>query len=102
VSGLWPEDSARSADATPSRSFVLLTTAANPSVAPMHDRMPFIVRDDQFDCWLNNSDPQLPSSIHHLLDKYPLDFYPVSREVNNVRNEHPDLIRPALVERELF
>jgi len=76
VSGLWPEDSARSADATPSRSFVLLTTAANPSVAPMHDRMPFIVRDDQFDCWLNNSDPQLPSSIHHLLDKYPLDFTP--------------------------
>jgi putative SOS response-associated peptidase YedK len=45
------------ADATPSRSsFVLLTPAANPSVTPIHDRMPIIVRDDQFDQWLN--DPQ--------------------------------------------
>jgi putative SOS response-associated peptidase YedK len=95
-----------------SRSFVLLTTAANPSVAPIHDRMPFIVRDDQFDRWLNNSDPQLPTSIFHLLDKNPLDFYAVSREVNNIRNEHPDLIcraedneggsAPAPVERVLF
>jgi len=84
------------------RSFVLLTTAANPSVAPIHDRMPFIVRDDQLDRWLNNSDSELPSSILHLLDKNPLDFYPVSREVNNVRNEHPGLIRPAPVEKELF
>jgi putative SOS response-associated peptidase YedK len=74
--------------------------------------MPFIVRDDQLERWLNNSDPELPSSILHLLDKNPLGFYPVSREVNNVRNEHPDLIcraegneggsAPAPVERELF
>jgi putative SOS response-associated peptidase YedK len=28
---------------------VLLTTAANPSVAPIHDRMPFIVRDGHYD-----------------------------------------------------
>ena len=84
------------------RSFVLLTTAANPSVAPIHDRMPFIVRDDQLDRWLNNSNSQLPSSIFHLLDKNPLDFYAVSREVNNVRNESPDLVRPAPIEKELF
>ena len=28
----------------------------------------------------------------------PLDWYAVSREVNNGRNEHLDLIRPATVE----
>ena len=38
-------------------SFVLLTTAANPSVAPIHNRMPFIVRDDQLDRWLNDPQP---------------------------------------------
>ena len=82
------------------RSFVLLTTAANPSVAPIHDRMPFIVRDDQFDQWLY--DPQ-PSTLNsQLLSEAPLDWYPVSREVDNVRNEHLDLIRPAPMERELF
>jgi putative SOS response-associated peptidase YedK len=32
----------------------------------------------------------------------PLDWYPVSREVNSIRNENPDLIRPAPMERELF
>jgi hypothetical protein len=29
-------------------------------------------------------------------------MYPVSREVNHVRNEHPGLIRPVPLERELF
>jgi putative SOS response-associated peptidase YedK len=92
------------------RSFVLLTTAANPSVAPIHDRMPFIVRDDQFDRWLN--DPQPLGSAKRsgdgstlnfqLLSEAPLDCYPVSREVNNVRNESPDLVRPAPIEKELF
>jgi putative SOS response-associated peptidase YedK len=32
----------------------------------------------------------------------PLDWYPVSREVNSIRNENPDLVRPAPMERELF
>jgi hypothetical protein len=35
-------------------------------------------------------------------DDKPLDWYPVSREVNNVRNESHDLVRPAPVEKELF
>ena len=35
-------------------------------------------------------------------DVTPLDWYPVSREVSNVRNENPDLIRPVPLERELF
>ena len=63
-------------DGTSRSSFVLLTTAANPSVAPIHDRMPFIVRDDHLDQWLNNSDSQLSSSILHLLDKNPWIFTP--------------------------
>ena len=40
-----------------SQSFVLLTTAAMPSVAPIHNRMPFIVRDDQLDRWLSDLQP---------------------------------------------
>ena len=30
------------------------------------------------------------------------DRHPVSRDVNNGRNESPDLVRPVPVERELF
>jgi hypothetical protein len=29
-------------------------------------------------------------------------LYAVSREVNNDRNESPDLVRPAAIEKELF
>jgi putative SOS response-associated peptidase YedK len=83
-----------------SRSFVLLTTAANASVKPIHDRMPFIVCDDQFDWWL--SDENLKDTVLNFPDDSPLEWYSVSREVNNVRNEGPDLIRPVPMERELF
>jgi putative SOS response-associated peptidase YedK len=61
--------------------------------------MPFIVRDGHYDWWLREG---LKDTVLNFADDTPLDWYPVSREVNNVRNEHPDLIRPAPVERELF
>ena len=72
------------------------SAAANPSALPIRDRMPFILRADQTDRWLNNSDSQL-STINS-----QLDFCPVSRAVNNVRNESPDLVRPVPVGKELF
>ena len=83
-----------------SGSFVLLTTAANASVKPIHNRMPFIVRDGQIDWWLG--DENLKDTVLNCPDDSPLEWYPVSREVNNVRSEGPDLIRPVPVENELF
>ena len=44
----------------------------------------------------------MKDTVLNLADDTPLDWYPVSREVNNVRNENPDLVRPAPVERGLF
>jgi len=81
-------------------TFVLLTTAANASVTPIHNRMPFIVRESQYDRWLESSEIGLLNS--ELLSEDRLDWYPVSREVNKVRAESPDLVRPVEAERELF
>ena len=81
-------------------SFVLLTTAANSSVKPIHDRMPLILRKDALEQWLNVS--SFNFQISDLLDKSDLSHYPVSREVNNVRNEHADLVAQVATERELF
>lgn len=36
--------------------FVILTTAANPSVAPVHDRMPLILERDEIRDWLTDDD----------------------------------------------
>jgi putative SOS response-associated peptidase YedK len=75
-------------------SFTILTTEANALVAPLHDRMPVILRRDDEATWL---DPDLtdPEEITHLLRPYPaapMVAYPVSKAVNNVRNNSPELI----------
>lgn len=36
-------------------AFVILTTAANDSVSPIHDRMPLIVAADELDQWINDN-----------------------------------------------
>jgi putative SOS response-associated peptidase YedK len=100
VAGLWKKAEKPGLDLPhEEKCFVLLTAAAIPSVAPIHDRMPFIVRDGHYDWWLREG---MKDTVLNYSDDTPLDWYPVSREVNNVRKESPDLIRPAPVERELF
>ena len=100
VAGLWKEVEKPGMDLPLSeKCFVLLTTTANSRVAPIHDRMPFIVRDGHYDWWLREG---MKDTVLNLTDDTPLIWYAVSRNVNNVRNEHPDLIRPAPVEKELF
>jgi putative SOS response-associated peptidase YedK len=100
VAALWTTDtlSGRTDPATTS-SFIVLTTSAIPSVTPIHTRMPFIVREDQYDRWLGDGPPD---ALLKSPDETPLNFYPVGREVNHVRKENPDLILPVPVEPELF
>ena len=99
VAGLWRMTEKQELD-EPAQglSFVLLTTAANASVKPIHTWMPFIVREEHLDGWLGDA----LETVLNSPDDTPLESYPVSRAVNNVRNEGPDLIRPAPVERELL
>ena len=80
VAGLWRMIEKQELDVPVQEfSFVLLTTAANASVKPIHDRMPFIVRDGQADWWLNNDN--MKETVLNFPDDTPLDWYPVSREV---------------------
>lgn len=73
-------------------SAAILTGAAAPGLAAIHDRMPLTIAPDQWDEWLN---PDLRESdrITGLLDFHP-DWVarPVSTRVNSVRNEGPGLI----------
>ena len=84
----------------PTSALVLLTQAAIPSVARIHHRMPFIVRPECYDAWLTPGSAGLPSA--GIFDDRPVEYYPVSREVNRVRPDHPGLIEPIPEERELF
>jgi putative SOS response-associated peptidase YedK len=77
-------------------SFTIITTNANPLVAPLHDRMPVILRREDEEEWLSR-DITDSEQVERLLRPYPEDdmvLYPVNPAVNNPRNNGPELIVP--------
>lgn len=75
-------------------SFTILTCAANPTLATIHDRMPVILSDRDADDWMNPR-VKAPLSLKPLLIPLPealLVIQPVSPLVNSVKNEGPELL----------
>ncbi len=78
-------------------SYTIITTAAEPGLDVIHDRMPFVVDRPHWDEWLS---PELtdPDAIRALMEPHePGRFMavPITQRVNNVRNNGPELIEPA-------
>lgn len=78
------------------RSFTIVTTEANGLVAPIHQRMPVILRPETEAAWL---DPAMGTlDLQRLLGPYPaeqMEAYPVGLAVNSARNDGPALIARA-------
>ena len=98
VAGLWtrwkdPEDS----DGRWLHSVTVITTEANATIAPIHDRMPAILPSDVWATWLDPGvdDPAALTPLLVACDEDALSAYEVSTDVNNVRNNRPDLIEPS-------
>lgn len=68
--------------------FVILTTAANRLVAPLHDRMPALLAPDDATAWLARPDPSLLAPA----PEGWLALREVSAAVNAVANDGPDLL----------
>lgn len=82
-------------DAEPLRTFSIITTTANATLEPIHDRMPVILPASAWSTWLAPT-PE-PGELLALLQPAPddlLERFPVSKRVNNARNEGPDLVVP--------
>ena len=78
----------------------VVTTAANATVARLHDRMPVILSEAEWPLWL---DPTITDAglLRDLLQPAPdelLELLPVSRRVNNANNEGADLVEPIAYE----
>ncbi|HZM71822.1 MAG TPA: SOS response-associated peptidase [Candidatus Polarisedimenticolia bacterium] len=76
------------------RTFTIVTSGPNSLMRPIHNRMPVVVPPEAWERWL---DPSLsnPAQLQGLLQPIEddhLEAYEVSRLVNNVRNDGPDLI----------
>lgn len=78
----------------------VLTTAATQDLAHVHDRMPLTVPLDLRDAWLDPSvdDPDDVADLVRPAGPGTLRAHPVSRAVNNVRNNGPELVAPLPVE----
>ncbi|WP_431680370.1 SOS response-associated peptidase [Kitasatospora sp. KL5] len=73
----------------------VVTTEAEPLLAPIHERMPLFLDPGAFDAWL---DPGLsdPDELRGLLVPPPpgaLKVHPVGAAVGNIRNNGPELVR---------
>ncbi|GMV37135.1 MAG: hypothetical protein AMXMBFR61_16430 [Fimbriimonadales bacterium] len=72
----------------------LLTTEPNEVMAPIHNRMPVILRPEESDAWL--APEARLGDLLGLLKPFPseaMEVRPVSTYVNNPRNEGPECIR---------
>lgn len=76
----------------------IVTTAANRTLAPIHDRMPVIVPPDGFELWLDCAkvDAETASALIQPAPDNLLQAYEISTAVNRVANDNPALIEPAL------
>jgi len=91
----------------PEGSFIpscsIITTESNPFMRSIHQRMPVILSGDGIDAWLNpaNTDPKLLDTLLKPCADDLLKRYPVSKFVNNIRNNSPACLQ-ALPQDELF
>jgi putative SOS response-associated peptidase YedK len=81
------------------RTFTIITTGANATLAPIHDRMPVVLPRSAWDRWLDPAPlaPDALAELTGLLVPAPDDLllrFAVSKRVNNPRNEGPDLVLP--------
>lgn len=77
-------------------TMALLTTSAPDDTGRIHDRAPLTIDPADYDAWLDPSVTD-PSDVVGLLAPAapgPLEAYPVSTAVNNVRNNGPALTEP--------
>ena len=97
LAGLWAGWRDPATDSV-RRTFTIVTTSPNATMAQLHDRMPVMLEDADWATWL---DPTLadPGELLGLLeprDGPDLELRPVSHLVNNVRNDGPELVAPLV------
>ena len=92
--GLW--ERWRDRDQLPLDTCVIVTVAANATLASIHDRMPALLDTDGQTLWLDRGAPL--SACQALLLPAPdaiTEHWPVSRQVNDPAHEGEHLIKPV-------
>ena len=90
IAGLW--DRWRSADKSETKeTFTIVTTQASRFAAQFHDRMPVILEPDTWDLWMKG-EPDIAAALMALAGEKVLTERVVSKAVNSVKNNGPELL----------
>jgi putative SOS response-associated peptidase YedK len=93
--GLWAAwQDANEAKGEWLRSCAIVTTSANDAVAPLHDRMPVVLEERDWDRWLDPDAGDVDALARLLLPAADdlLVAYPVGNRVNSADNDGPELV----------
>lgn len=79
------------------RTCCVITRAANDALSSVHDRMPVVLREEDWSAWLGESETPI-DELHMILAADPnrieMKFVDVGPLVNSVRHNGPELIVP--------
>jgi len=75
----------------------IVTTRANRTLLPIHDRMPVILAPDAFDVWLDSAtvDATTAAALIAPAPEGLLEAYEISTAVNRTANDNPKLLAPV-------
>jgi putative SOS response-associated peptidase YedK len=97
MAGLWstwrPKDAPK--EAAPLLSCTIITTDSAGPLAEIHDRMPLTVSEADWERWLDPDAPVDEGLLRGHGDLDRIEVRQVSRLVNSIRNNGPELIAPA-------
>ena len=82
------------------RSCAIVTTNANDTLAPLHDRMPVVLEESDWDRWLDPDSGDV-DALANLLQPASDDLlvaYPVGTAVNSADNDGPELVERVELE----
>ena len=88
--GLWEQW--RMPDGRMLITYTVITGDANDVVRPLHDRMPVIVKPEDYDHWLRDPDPR---DVLKPAENDTVIAYPVSSRVGTPKNNDESLVAPV-------
>lgn len=100
MAGLWStwrpgEKTGAPSSGSPLLSCTIITTDAAGPLAEIHDRMPLTISKADWDRWLDPDAPIDEGLLRGHGDLDRIEIREVSRLVNSIRNNGPELIEPA-------
>ena len=100
--GLW--EHWQGADGSELETMAILTTSANATLEPIHDRMPVILAPDLFDGWLDPRALDAKDAARLLVSAAAdlLEAAAVDKAISNSRGDGPELQRPAAEQKRLI